>query len=136
MLRDVIAVLDAERERRGWSLRTLSRVAGVSVAATSTAVSGSAWPRWPALTALVGTLDHVLVLGEDRGDVVAAALARLDAVPEFSGRSVAPEVVMRPNTLYGLRKPDRAPSSATVFALAAWLDTPIIATPSSTWRGA
>lgn len=134
--RGVVAVLEAERERRGWSLRAFSNAAGVSLAVTSTALSGSAWPRWPTLTALVGAVDHDLQLGGDAGDVVVAALARIDAHPELSGRSVAPDVLVRPNTLYDLRKADRVPSSATVFALAAWLDTPIIATPSSTWRGA
>lgn len=123
--RDVVAVLEAERTRRGWSLRELAAAAGVSVSVTSTALSGSAWPRWPTLTALAGALGQVLGLEDEPGDVVAGLLTRLDASTELSGRSVAPEAGLRPNTLYDLRKADRAPSSATVFGLAAWLDVPI-----------
>lgn len=122
---DVVAALAAERASRRWSLRDLAGAAGVSLSSTSTALSGSAWPRWPTLTALAGALDQVLVLDNEPGDVVAGMLARLDAVGEFSGRSVAPEAGLRPNTIYDLRKAGRAPSSATVFGLAAWLDAPI-----------
>lgn len=128
---DVIAVLVAERASRHWSLRELAGAAGVSLSVTSSALSGAAWPRWSTLTALADALDQVLVLDDEPSDVVAAVLARLDAVAEFSGRSVAPEVGLRPNTLYELRKPGRAPSSTTVFGLAAWLDAPIKATPDA-----
>lgn len=118
--RAVIAELEAARVRRHWSQRELAARAGVSQAATSKALSGAAWPRWPTLVALVDALGYELTVDGVPADPITAFLALLDGERELTGKSVAAEVGIRPNTLFDLRKPGRAPSAASVFPLAAW----------------
>lgn len=112
--------LERLRASKGWSLRDLAHEAGVSLSVAAGTLSGSGWPRWTTLEACASALGSVLSL-DDGGDgaVIPALLELLDGHPELTGSSVAAEVVVRPNTLYDLRKPGTAPSSSTVFALAA-----------------
>lgn len=121
--------LERLRASKGWSLRDLAREAGVSLSVAAGALSGSGWPRWTTLEACASALGSMLSLAVSEGPVVPALLALLDGEAELTGSSVAAEVVVRPNTLYDLRKFGRAPSSSTVLALAAWFDSTVEVSP-------
>ena len=121
--------LDRLRVSKGWSLRDFAREAGVSLSVAAGALSGSGWPRWTTLEACASALGCALSLDVSKSPVVPALLALLDGEAELAGSSVAAEVVVRPNTLYDLRKVGRAPSSSTVMALAAWFDSTVEVSP-------
>lgn len=132
--RDIVVVMTTICASLGWSQRELARRGGVSQAATSKALSGSVWPRWPTLVALIEALGLRLEFDGRKGDPIDAIFAVMDFADPFSiesgdritGRSAAAALGIRPNTLFDLRNErDRAPSSATVFALAAYFDGPI-----------
>ncbi|MFC0222839.1 helix-turn-helix domain-containing protein [Nocardioides zeicaulis] len=127
--RGLLADLDGARLARQWSLRELARQAGISVAVTSTTFSGSSWPRWPTLKAVADALCKRLELSDRPGDPIVTMVALLDSEPTFTGRSVAAEIGMRPNTLYHLRHGREASSTATVLALAAWFGEVVVARP-------
>lgn len=120
----VVQNLEYARGTRGLSVRALATRAGLSASVTSSALTGSSWPRWGTLEALAHSLDWFLHLD---GDTDVDALIALESAVEdeakecgVSQATFARQVGLRPNTLYDLWKPDRSPSSSTVFLIAAW----------------
>ncbi len=123
--------LERLRATRGWSLRDLAREAGVSLSVAAGALSGSGWPRWTTLEACASALGYVLSVAGSKGGVVSALLELLYGEPKLAVSPIAAEVVVRPNTLYDLRKLGRTPSSSTVFALVASLASEVQLVPQT-----
>lgn len=120
----VVQNLEYARGARRLSVRALAAEAGLSVSVTSSALTGSSWPRWRTLEALAGALGWFLHLD---GVVGVDALSELELAVELEAKecgvsraTFARQVGLRPNTLYDLWKPGRSPSTSTVFLIAAW----------------
>lgn len=123
---ELVGVLRQAQQAGGWSIRTLASASGLGVATTSDAMSGSSWPRWATLAGLASAFGMRLETADDPRDPIVVLLELLDDEPELTGLSVARDVVIRPNTLYDLRKQGKSPSSATVLVLAAWADNAVV----------
>lgn len=132
----LIWILQAGRRENELTVQGLADKAGLSLSTTSAALTGSAWPRWPSLEKLADAVGYRLeIVDSHRADIIPALLEEVGFIREddvkATGkartlRQIAAECGMRPNTLYDLAKPDRAPSSSTVLGLSAWCETPVM----------
>lgn len=131
--RDVILFLRAHaRQRDLRGVRDLAKAADVSPSAVAKAMSGSVWPRVSTLNAIaaaVGAQLRLNVLKEarehlplrrDMPTLVQELCVMLRRGSPHSISTVATIAGLRPGTVYELFKPDRDPSTQTVFSLAGY----------------
>ena len=128
--RALIREFQSRRAVDDLTVRRLAETSSLSTAVTNAALTGSSWPRWPSLEALAGALGANLRIQNHLDLEVIPALQVLDEAhlarerrdyhhPRSPGRGQARSIGVRPNTIYDLKKPGRAPSSANVLAVVA-----------------
>lgn len=138
--RDVIADLETARAERFDGLRGLAAAAGLSTAAVAKAISGSVWPRIRTLDRVAAVLGAVVELDvvpdsdplglpelpEGLSPLVCDLLVAMHTWDRRRLGAVAVEAGVRPHTVYDLAKPDRSPSTQTLFGLSTYLGCRVV----------